>query len=135
MKPSRIGLVALLSLTAVTAVLFGVETWLGQWETRPLVMPHHRAAWISEHAPDIDITGRPSPAAIERSQGLADRTVRFRTDANGLIEPSADPEDTDIVVAFLGGSSTENFWVAEEIAAVLAPIVAALPSRADRLSR
>lgn len=115
MKPLQVGLTVLASLAVVAAVLFGVEAWLGQWETRPLVMPHHRAAWITEHAPNIDITGRPSPAAIERSQGLVDRTVRFRTDANGFIEPSADPDATDIVIAFLGGSSTENFWVAEPL--------------------
>ncbi|MBO6784973.1 MAG: SGNH/GDSL hydrolase family protein, partial [Alphaproteobacteria bacterium] len=66
----------------------------------PLFPPHARY-----------VSRPPAEYLNARTEGLDARDYVIETDADGFIEPGRIHADADITVAFLGGSTTENFLV------------------------
>ncbi|HUT88040.1 MAG TPA: SGNH/GDSL hydrolase family protein [Thermoguttaceae bacterium] len=74
-----------------------------------------RAIRLREHRPNLDERRRPTADALAGSDDLPDREVRFRTDENGFILPTGNPQVADHTIVFLGGSTTECLWVDESL--------------------
>jgi len=70
---------------------------------------------LRENPPLIDIERKPSKAHLDYSENLANKSYRFRTDANGFLYPSFPHGNyADKTIAFIGGSTTECMFVDEE---------------------
>ena len=109
---------------ALTAVaLAGVALTVGVAEVAlrvvapppPVPTRGERSLRLREWEPDLDLERAPPPEWVDRADGLADRTVRFATDRDGWIRPSRSDDAPDRTVVFLGGSTTECYFVADSL--------------------
>lgn len=107
--------IILISLTMAGASLFGLETYLSRQPTDLRFVDYDEMVPVWHHRPNLDLVVRPPPGVSDGEAAASDRTVHFRTDARGFIEPAGDRRTSEVVIAFLGGSSTENFWLAEPL--------------------
>ena len=79
----------------------------------PFPTQGERALRLREHPPSLDITRSPPESRIAGSDGLSNRAVHFATDADGFILPSQTHVSPDRTILFLGGSTTECYYVSE----------------------
>lgn len=108
----------LVTVGLVVGAVIGIERVLAAKAEHELYEEpvSRRAIRLKEHNPGVDRLQRPSDAYLARSHNLPDIEYRFRTDAQGFIEPgltSEDPRQRDLLIAFLGGSTTECLYVPE----------------------
>jgi len=68
---------------------------------------------LRELPPNQDLVMRPSASALEKADNLDDRQVRVRTDAGGFLLPVSGGIKPEVKIVFLGGSTTECYWVQE----------------------
>lgn len=67
-------------------------------------------------APNSRLVSKPSDDYIAaRTDGLPSREYIIETDDLGFIQPGRTHTDPDVTVAFLGGSTTENFLMAADV--------------------
>jgi hypothetical protein len=81
--------------------------------------PAIRYIRLRENAPLTSVTVKADRKALERQyhlfvDGLEEKPYVFRTDENGFIMPSKVYADPQLTLVFLGGSTTECFFVDEE---------------------
>lgn len=69
---------------------------------------------LREIKPLTDIYIMPDNDEMLQTDSLIRKKYRLRTDANGFIMPSVIHDKPDIVLAFLGGSTTACLYVDEE---------------------
>ncbi len=69
-----------------------------------------RAIRLPLYPPDRKLSWKPDRETLDaRTEGLESRDYVIETDGDGFIEPGRIHENAEITVAFLGGSTTENF--------------------------
>lgn len=107
-----------LTLTVVTGVmclglLLAVEAFL-TWTKPEPARASHRAVRLREHPPGLDQQIAMPDELLRDPDSLAEATVHLGIDRDGFIEPSQVHEKPELVIAFLGGSTTECLWVQEE---------------------
>jgi lysophospholipase L1-like esterase len=74
-----------------------------------------RAIRLPLLAPNARLTFKPPREYLDaRTEGLPSREYVVETDTDGFIKPGRLHADPDITIAFLGGSTTENFLVPAE---------------------
>jgi hypothetical protein len=74
---------------------------------------------LKEHAPGLNVSAYASKERIEKQfrleiDNLEEKQYSFRTDADGFVMPSRVHADPQLTLVFLGGSTTECYWVDEE---------------------
>jgi len=74
-----------------------------------------RAIRLPLFPPHTQYVSRPPREYLEaRTEGLEARDYVVETDADGFIKPGRIHKNPDLTIAFLGGSTTENFLVPAE---------------------
>lgn len=78
-----------------------------------------RSIRLREHEPNLNEVNKPHLKALEKTQSafidnLPVREYRFRTDENGFILPAKVHDQPDLEMVFLGGSTTECYFVDED---------------------
>ena len=69
---------------------------------------------LKEYSPELISHWRPTFNQLEMSDGyLKDQNYSLRVDSNGFIEPSGLHDNPDLKIVFLGGSTTECFFIDE----------------------
>ncbi len=75
---------------------------------------HVRTIRLRDYRPHLEMTPSPSAKLLGEAESLEPGPYRVRTDDQGFIMPSRRHEDPDVVLVFLGGSTTECYWVDEQ---------------------
>ncbi len=78
------------------------------------IQPIKRYARLREHLPFTNISVTPSDEYLKETDSLEKKPYRFSVDRDGFIEPSSVHATPQIKIVFLGGSSTECFYVSPE---------------------
>ena len=109
--PAPYGLAAL----ATVVLLAGAELYFRADQRLPsFTEPSPRAIRLKEHRPLYHAELALSDEDSVKTAGLAEQSIVFRTDKDGFILPSAIHPDPEVVVVFLGGSTTECKFLPEE---------------------
>ncbi|MCR4319085.1 MAG: GDSL-type esterase/lipase family protein [Candidatus Brocadiaceae bacterium] len=77
---------------------------------KPVIQRYIR---LREHPPGTYKVIRPDDRYMQPVDSLIQKEYRIRTDKEGFLEPSKKYENADKTIVFLGGSTTECFWVDE----------------------
>lgn len=108
----------LFGLAAASLVLglAAVEYTLERGLTKP--MRSTRFVRLREHAPFISLKPFGSREKLEKAfrlevDSLEEKPYPFRTDADGFVMPSRVHAHPELTLVFLGGSTTECYWVDE----------------------
>lgn len=78
-----------------------------------IVKETNRVISLREYRPQQAITVWPTFRYTMETDGLEAKNVHLAVDADGFIEPSQRYSDPDLTIAFLGGSTTECFYLDE----------------------
>ena len=73
-----------------------------------------RSILLREHNPNQSAIIIPSDDDMYNTDGLIQKEYRISIDANGFIENGNPKTDNSFVIAFIGGSTTETFYVEEK---------------------
>lgn len=111
-RKTLLGLVAATLVLGLAAVEYSLERGL----TKPLRNTRH--VRLREHAPLLNLKPFASRERLEKQfrlevDSLEEKTYPFRTDADGFVMPSRVHADPQLTLLFLGGSTTECYWVDE----------------------
>jgi lysophospholipase L1-like esterase len=111
-RATLLGLAAVSLLLGVAALEYVLERDL----QKPLRST--RSVRLREHAPLLDLRPYANRKRLEKQfrleiDGLEEKAYPFRTDAEGFIEPARVHSDPQLTLVFLGGSTTECYWVDE----------------------
>lgn len=121
-RKTLLGLVTASLILGLAAAEYALERGL----RKPAPARHIR---LMEYPPLMDLTVIGNRAKLEKRyrleiDGLEEKPYRFRTDEDGFIQPSRVHADPQLTLVFLGGSTTECYWVDE---------ASRFPSRAGQL--
>lgn len=102
-------------LVAVLAlVILGSEFFLFLTTSAEKASPEARNIRLREYPPASISYVIPSDGFMRKTDGLAQREFRLEADRDGYIFPSRIHERSDVTILFLGGSTTECFFVEEK---------------------
>jgi hypothetical protein len=73
-----------------------------------------RSLRLKENPPSREREARPTDEYLKGTEGLDSGPYVLRTDADGFVEPSFVHDHADHLLVFLGGSTTECLYMAEE---------------------
>lgn len=106
---------SLISFFILIILLFVTDYLLGvMYEDRPKEYIPQRHIYLREHSPGEIYTFQQPLGFFERDKSIeGKREVRFVIDEKGFLEPSNLLADSDISIAFMGGSTTECSSVTE----------------------
>jgi lysophospholipase L1-like esterase len=73
---------------------------------------------LKEHAPNLNLVSQASRERLAKQfrleiDSLEEKQYTFRTDADGFVMPARVHADPQLTLVFLGGSTTECYWVDE----------------------
>ena len=92
--------------------IFIAEIFL-QYKHKPDSLNVQRHIRLKEHQPGISIFKHLDDRYMQDVDSLIQREYRIRADKDGFLEPSKKYENADKTIVFLGGSTTECFWMEE----------------------
>jgi hypothetical protein len=110
---------------SVIIIVFGAEKYYSSRVATPVTMSKYwekfiwrepeygRYVRLMEFMPNIRHSAFPREVYVNERDGLEAKDYLFRTDSEGFIMPSKRFDDPDLVLAFLGGSTTECYYVDE----------------------
>jgi hypothetical protein len=110
---------------SVIILVFGAEKYYSHKVATPVTMwknqeffvwkepEYGRYVRLREFMPNLSYSAIPTAEYLSIKDGLKAKSYLFRTDSEGFIEPSRRFDDPDLVLAFLGGSTTECYYVDE----------------------
>lgn len=98
----------------ILVVIFGFEKLLGNTRFGGEENNSVRHIRLKENTPLLDKMLTPSDDIIAMSDSLENKPYAFKIDHNGFIFPSTPHQQADIVIAFIGGSTTECMYVDED---------------------
>lgn len=108
--------ILLILVPILIIIVFACEKYFAYYNRKSLINAdyHYRFIRLKESPPLTSYYLRPSKKDLEMSDNLKPKRYLFRTDRNGFIIPSEKHQNPDIVIVFLGGSTTECFFNEEE---------------------
>lgn len=112
----RLLFTGLLSVVSIGLTLTAGEFFLRQRLKDTLVgyvEYTRRSITLREAKPNQSTVIRPDPRLLAASDGLEVKSVNFRIDPDGFIQPSARHVAPDLTIGFMGGSTTECIYVDE----------------------
>lgn len=107
-KSSKLTLTIVLLISSII-ILIVFEKLVGT--TLGLTEEQVRHIRLREHSPMLDKTMSPISSDLKETDGLVDKPYAFATDEHGFIKPSLIHQNPDLIVAFIGGSTTECMHV------------------------
>jgi len=108
--------ILLILVPILIIIVFACEEYFAYYNRKSLINAdyHYRFIRLKESPPLMSYYLCPSKKDLEVSDNLQPKRYLFRTDRNGFIIPSEKHQNPDIVIVFLGGSTTECFFNEEE---------------------
>lgn len=114
----RKALAAILAVAAIVLVLvleslplFPKDRYLGPADPGKPPELIRRMIRLKEHLPGFNADVVPTDRYLLNTDSLEKRPYPISVDGNGFIEPSKVHEESDLTIAFLGGSTTECLYV------------------------
>lgn len=105
-----------LTFLILFAIIYVADLFLSEKKYKSIAEAKLEKRYIrlKEHSPNKNLRIKPDKNYLKYADGLEEKTVTFRSDNDGFIEPSQIYDNPDLKIFFIGGSTTENSYLDED---------------------